>query len=63
MINFNDYEHLQVTSILSLKTRRKYIHVALATASLLSTVLKNRMETTPEMNKLFFVHSHMDFSY
>jgi len=49
----------QVTSILSLKTGRKYIHVALATASLLSTVLKNRMETTLEIHKLFFVHSHI----
>jgi len=44
----------QVASILSLKTRREYIHVALVTASLLSPVLKNSMETT----SLFFVHSH-----
>jgi len=36
----------QVASILSLKTRREYIHVALVTASLLSTVLKNSMKTT-----------------
>jgi len=40
----------QVASILSLKTRREYIHVALVTASLLSTVLKNSMETTLENN-------------
>jgi len=48
----------QVAFVLSLKTRREYIHVALLTASLLSTVLKNSMKTTLEMINLFFVHSH-----
>jgi len=36
----------QVASIQPLKTRRKYILVALAAASLLPTVLKSRIETT-----------------
>jgi len=44
----------QVASILSLKTRHEYIHVALLTASLLSTVLKNSMETTLENDQPVF---------
>jgi len=41
----------QAASILFLKTRREYIRIALMTASLLSTVLKNSMETTLESNQ------------
>jgi len=44
----------QLASILSLKTRREYIHVALVAASLLSTVLKNSMETTLENDQPVF---------
>jgi len=50
----------QVAFILSLNTRREYIHVALLAASLLPTVLKNSMETTLEMINLFLVHSHIN---
>ena len=53
----------QVASILSLKTRREYIHVALVTASLQPTALKNSMETTLEMINLFLVHSHKKQSH
>jgi hypothetical protein len=49
----------QVASTLSPKTRRKYIRVALATASLLSTVLKNKVETT---RNLQLVNSHIKLS-
>jgi len=44
----------QVASNLSFKTRREYIHVALLTASLLSTALKNRLETTLENDQPVF---------
>jgi hypothetical protein len=36
----------QVAYYLAFKTRREYVHVALTTASLLSTVLKTREQTT-----------------
>ena len=51
---------LQVISCLAFKTRREYFHVTLTTASLLSTVLKTRQETSTEINYLWFVHSHYD---
>jgi len=54
--------NLLVASMLPLNTRREYIHVALVTVSLLSTVLKISMETTLEMIKLFLVYSHKNKS-
>jgi len=57
-INIMAMNKPQVDSIPSLKTRREYIHVALVTASLLPTALKNSMETSLEMISLFLVHSH-----
>ena len=47
----------QVASTLLIKTRREYILVALETVSLLSTVLKNRVETTCNLQ---LVNSHKD---
>jgi hypothetical protein len=38
--NLNDYEHSAGCIHVALKIRREYIHVALMTASLLSTILK-----------------------
>ena len=37
---------MQVAPYLAFKTRREYIRVALTTASLLSTVLNSKQETT-----------------
>ena len=53
----------QVASILPLKTRREYILVALATAPLLSTVLRNKMKTTLKLCNLLFVNGHINLGY
>jgi hypothetical protein len=42
----------QVVFCLSFKTRHEYIPVALATASLLSTVLKTKQKTAQRFNGL-----------
>jgi len=50
----------QLASIQPLKTRREYIRVALAAASLLPTVLRSRIETTSIIRHLWFVNPHKD---
>jgi len=49
----------QDASIQPLKTRREYILVALAAASLLPTVLRSRIETTSIIRHLWFVNTHI----
>jgi len=46
--------NLQAASNQSFKARREYVPVALLTASLLSTALKNRMKTTLENDQAVF---------
>ena len=49
---------LQVTPYLGFKIWRKYIHVAMTTASLLPTILKTKHDATENMANLWFVNRH-----
>ena len=51
---------MQVAPYLAFKTRREYIRVALTPASLLSTVLYSKQETTHFLYNLHLVHNHFN---